>query len=350
MSYRVIQWATGVTGQYAVRSIADKPHLELVGARVYDAAKVGRDAGELAGLDPLGVYATDNEEELLATKADCVLWMGQVPTAEDGGVTELCRILASGKNVITIVHAFLLAPSTLPIEMREAIDKACAVGNSSLHFTGIDPGFANEVLGLTLSGICGRIDRISLLEVLNHEEYANADIVFNLMGFGLRPNDPCHFLEAMKPYFGASLQLVAEGLGAKIEDIQARREVWITPDSLDIAAGRIEAGTVGAVRYSYTAIINGEPRLSVEHVTRTRADQAPEWPQGRGYEITIEGEPRLHVTFELGGSDGRSELVDSVMAAALRAVNSIPAVCDAAPGLQTFLDLPMVTGLHTLPS
>lgn len=348
--YRVIQWATGTTGQAAIRTITERTDLEIVGARVYDSAKVGADVGETAGIGPIGVSGASDESDMLALDTDCVLWFGQVPMTPDGGVDELCRILSSGKNVVSIVHALLAAPDSLPPEMRDPIESACAEGASSLHFTGIDPGFANEVLALTLTSLCGHVDRVTVRELLDYREYSNATIVFDLMGFGKPPEEPTIFIDAMAPFFGASLNLVAQGLGIALDDIRPAHETRVTDRDVEIAAGKISSGTVGAMRFSYTGYVEGEPRVSIEHITRLAPDMAPDWPAGKGYEILIEGDPPVKASFELGIGEDRSELSDAVQAAAMRAVNSIPLVCAAPPGLRTVLELPMVTARNSSPT
>ena len=96
MTYRVIQWATGNVGKLSIQAIARHPELELVGVWVHDEAKVGRDAGEIAGIAPLGVSATHDVEALLALDADCVMYC-PLPWQVD----EMCRILESRKNIVT---------------------------------------------------------------------------------------------------------------------------------------------------------------------------------------------------------------------------------------------------------
>src|SRR5579864_8806137 len=71
-TYRVIQWATGKVGQVAIRHFAASPAFELVGVLVTNPAKVGKDAGEIAGIAPTGVLATDSVEAIVALNADCV--------------------------------------------------------------------------------------------------------------------------------------------------------------------------------------------------------------------------------------------------------------------------------------
>src|SRR5256714_12871665 len=70
MTYRVIQWATGLVGKEAIKGVVAHPELELVGAWVHSAEKVGRDVGELAGIGPIGVRATNRLDESCALHAD----------------------------------------------------------------------------------------------------------------------------------------------------------------------------------------------------------------------------------------------------------------------------------------
>ena len=96
MKHRVIQWATGTIGRRALAASLEHPQLEVVGVRVFDPGKVGQDAGALVGRAPVGVAATDDVDTLIALDADCVLHM---PSRLD--VDELCRVLESGKNVVS---------------------------------------------------------------------------------------------------------------------------------------------------------------------------------------------------------------------------------------------------------
>ena len=107
MTDRVIQWASGNVGRHAIRGVADHAHLELVGLYVHGEDKLGKDAGEISGIEPLGVPATNNIEEVLNLKADCIIHAplpskiyGDDPNAD---IDHICRALRSGKNVITVV-------------------------------------------------------------------------------------------------------------------------------------------------------------------------------------------------------------------------------------------------------
>ena len=93
--------------------------------------------------------------------------------------------------------------------------------------------------------------------------------------------------------FRASLMLLADGLGTAIDDFVYHREVAVADMAFGITAGRIEAGTVSAPRFGYTAVVAGRHALTVEHITRLGDDQAPDWPTGRGWKVTVEGRPSM---------------------------------------------------------
>ncbi|MFC3214389.1 hypothetical protein [Novosphingobium panipatense] len=102
-TWRVIQWATGNVGSRALRMVIEHPRMELAGLWVSSAEKAGKDAGELCGLGPTGVTATNSLEEIAALDADCVLFM---PQGTDWDA--LCTLLASGKNVVTTRETFII--------------------------------------------------------------------------------------------------------------------------------------------------------------------------------------------------------------------------------------------------
>jgi len=136
--YRVAVWATGGVGRYAIRTIADRPNLELVGVWVHSAGKNGKDAGELAGIDPVGVLATQDESEILGGDADCVVYAAPAPPRMREAIGDLCRILAAGKNIVTTAIPGLVYPrGSMPGRVIDTIRATAEAGGSSLFSTGI---------------------------------------------------------------------------------------------------------------------------------------------------------------------------------------------------------------------
>src|SRR3546814_2927913 len=121
--------------------------MELAGLYVHSADKAGRDAGELCGLEPTGVIATNDIDAIFALDADCVLYM---PAACD--VNEVCRLLGSGLNIVTTRGEFH-RPAGMDPAVRQRIEDACRQGGTSLHSTGSSPGFITEAVPLVLSSL-----------------------------------------------------------------------------------------------------------------------------------------------------------------------------------------------------
>src|SRR5438552_3895440 len=165
MSYRVIQWSTGNVGTFALRCIVGHPELELAGVWAHSTAKAGKDAGELCGLGRVGVCATTDGEALLALDADCVCYTATADLRPFEAVEDVARILASGKDVVSSSIVPLVHPQSFFPEVREKLEDACRRGGTSFFTSGVDPGFANDVLPLTLSGLCERWEEIRILEI-----------------------------------------------------------------------------------------------------------------------------------------------------------------------------------------
>jgi 2,4-diaminopentanoate dehydrogenase len=330
---RVIQWATGVTGMMSLRHVIDRTDLDLVGVRVYDPAKAGVDAGTLCGGGEVGLRATADRDEIISTDADVVLYMGKVETDTPGCFADVCELLASGKNVVATGSRFI-HPRSLHASLADGIENACRTGRSSFLGLGLYPGFVGESLAPILSRLTARVGRISIREVLNYSTYASHDLVFNAMGFGHAPDDTAPLLSntdyAASAWIG-SATVLAQSLGLEIGSVQGFREVETTPRALTVAAGEIPAGTVGAMRFG-VEVDCGATILAVEHLTRMADDLAPDWPREIGYEVTFDGEPNLRLHLVIGSHD-EDHSAQACLATAMHAINAIPTVMAAEPGL-----------------
>jgi 4-hydroxy-tetrahydrodipicolinate reductase len=346
MSYDVIQWSTGNVGAFALRCIIHHPELRLVGVVAYGEAKVGKDAGALCGLPPTGVVATNDIEALLATDADCVCYTASADLRPFEALEDVCRILEAGKNVVSSSIVPLVHPTSFMPEITERLTAACAKGGASFFTSGIDPGFANDVLPLTLSGLCERWEEIRILEIINYATYDQPQVLFETMGFG-KPMDHTPILltpGTLSLAWGGTIRLLAEGLGVELDEIRESFERRPATKAIRIGAHTVEPGTMAALRFEVQGIVGGKPALVVEHVTRLDDALAPEWPAGQGsYRVLIKGVPAMQCEFEFQDEKG-DHAVGGVLLTATRIVNAIPAVCQARPGLLSSLDLPLITG------
>jgi len=317
----------------SLRHVIGRPDLDLVGVRVYGPAKAGVDAGKLCGLADTGVLTTADRDEVINTDADVVLYMGKVETDTPGCFADVCDLLVSGKNVVATGSRFI-HPRSLHASLADGIEDACRTGNSSFLGLGLYPGFVGESLAPILARLTPRTRRISIREVLNYSTYASHDLIFNAMGFGHTPEDTTPLLTnteyAASAWIG-SATVLAQSLGLEIQSVEGFREVATTPRALTVAAGEIPAGTVGAMRFGVVADC-GDTTLAVEHLTRMADDLVPEWPTEIGYEVTFEGEPNMRLHLVIGSHD-EDHAAQGCLATAMHAINAIPAVVVAKPGL-----------------
>ena len=349
MTYRVVQWSTGNVGRHAIAGILARPDLTLAGVWVSDPAKVGRDAGTLAGLAPLGIAATGDADALLALRPDCVVYTAMADDRLAEAVEDLTRFLRAGINVVSSSPVFLQFPDgVVPEEALAPLRQAALDGGASLWVNGVDPGFANDWLPLVLTGVCQRIDQVRCLEILDYSTYDNAKVLFDIMGFGKPLADKPLLLQPgiLSLAWGSVVRQLAAGLGVALDRVEESYVRLAAPDTFEIAAGTIEGGTAAALRFEVRGMIGDRTVCVLEHVTRLRPDLGPDWPQPAGtgcYRVEVSGEPNYTLDLQLVGSDGDHNTA-GLKATAMRLVNAIPAVVQARPGLLTALDLPLVTG------
>ena len=342
MTYRVIQWATGTVGIHAAPAIAAHPDLELAGLWVHSDSKAGKDAGELCGGPPVGVLATQDAEALLDLDADCICYTANSDLRPDGVIDDITRMLAAGKNVVNTSYVPLLFPKAAGEGVYDKLQAACLEGGSSFYTSGIDPGFGNAGLAIHALALCKEVRRVRMLEIVNYATWDNPFTMFQIMGFGKQ--DPSQSL-LLSPgstalAWGPVLHLVASAIGLQLDSVEETHEILRADEDITIASGTVEAGTISGMRFEIIGLVDGEERIVVEHVTRLRDEDGPDWPQGSGYRILVEGEP--HLKIELGLS---SDLGDhnhaGCLATAMHVVNAIPSVIAADPGVLTMLDLPV---------
>lgn len=344
MTYKVIQWATGGVGRAAIGYIQAHPELELVGCWVSSEAKDGRDAGELAGIGPIGVTATRDVEALLATDADCVLYS---PVMADRAL--VCRLLASGKNVVTPLGWFY--PGSRDVADLRA---ACAEGGSTLHGTGIHPGGITERFPLMVSALCASITHVRAEEFSDIRTYGAPEVVGEIMLFGKTPEEAAaspmvHFLG---DGFGQSMDMVAAELGFAVDpDPLSLHEVAVATAPIDSPIGVIEPGRVAAQRFTWQRTVGGEPVITVRvnwFMGEEHLDAGWNFgPGGERFEVEVTGDPSSHVTFHGWHPESvAAGLVRNpgIVATANHGVSAIPYVCRADPGIKTYLDLPLIAG------
>ncbi|MGE2731804.1 dihydrodipicolinate reductase [Mycolicibacterium vaccae] len=342
VTYRVVQWTTGNVGKSSVAAIANHPNLELIGGYAWSQDKVGRDLGELVGIDPLGVQATNDVDALLALKPDAVVYN---PMWID--VDELVRILEAGVNVVA--SASFITGRNLGAD-REKLADACRRGGSTLFGSGVSPGFA-ELLAIVAGTACDRIDKVVIAESADTTLYDSPDTE-RPVGFGTAIDDPD--LEPMAAkgtaVFAEAVQLVADALGIELDEIRCVPEYAQTTEDLVMASWTIPAGHVAGVYASWQGMYRGRTVIDVNVRWKKGQTLEPDWPlDGDGWKITIEGRPTVNMSVGFLPPQDMIESATSIedffvlghIMTAMPPIHAIPAVVAAAPGIATYNDLPL---------
>lgn len=344
MTYKVIQWSTGNIGKRNISAITERDNLNLAGVLVYSESKNNVDAGTIAGIGEIGVKATNSIDEIIAMDADVVLHT-PLPSLvygeqEDADIENFCRLLESGKNVITIVG--YMYPKVHGQDLVKRIEDACAKGNTSFHGTGANPGWVGDVLPLTMSACSRTIHKIYTREITVYDAYPSPDIIFNIMGFNKTDDEfdrdiarQSHWLNGL---FRENIQMVADGLEIDLDDIVVTLHRSYAPTDLDIAAGTVRKGTIAGLNYKWAGMHKGHEAVVHETFWRASPSVSPEWPTGKHcVEIQGTGHMKLEFDWDILGED-------ILLSTGMHALNAIPYVCQAKAGIQTLLDLPWIMG------
>jgi len=345
---KVIVWGTGFVGKQVIGQLLAHPRFELVGVIVHAAEKDGVDVGTLCGLPPVGLRASRDARAVLSREADAVAYFG--PTAQylAENLANLTLAMTMGKDVVSTAMTPLVYPAACPSAMVGSLEEVCQRTGRTCFTTGIDPGFANDLLPMTLMGVCGRVERVRVQEILDYASYAGD---YSPMGLG-RPMEEKAILENPEVLvygWGHTVPMMADALGAPLEKIDTVWEKWATPAPLRYEHGVIPAGCCAAIRFEIRGWVGGEPRIVLEHCNRVTKAAAPDWPKGKMvehdvYRVVIEGEPCIEQETTLRDAATRDPNRAGCLATGMRAIHAIPAVCAARPGLLSALDLPLIAG------
>jgi hypothetical protein len=351
MAIRVALIGTGNCGGLALKQLVQDARFELTDVWVSTDAKVGRDAGELAGLDvTTGVAATNDLDAVIAANPDCIVYCAMGDTRLPDAMADVRKILAAGIDVVGSGLGVLQYPwQVIPDKYIQRVEDAAGEGNSTVFMTGVDPGFATDLLPFALAGTCQSIEQVRTMEIADYATYDGATVMFDVMGFGNEIGDlPMLYQPGILSIaWGTAIRQLAAGLGIEVDEIKDAVEQEPAPEDLEVAVGTIKKGTVAAVRFQIEGMVTGKPAIVVEHVTRLRPDLRPDWAQpaqpGGSYRVEITGEPSYVMDICPTSRNGDHNYA-AILAAAGRIVNAIPDVVAAAPGIRTTLDMPLVTG------
>lgn len=336
MTLKIVQWGTGVVGTDAARKILMRPDMELVGCFAHGAAKVGQDIGTLIGREPVGIAATNDIGKIIAARPDCVLYMPLVWSIDD-----MCALLEAGINIVSTAN--FITGRSFGEEARQRLDAAARQGGVSLFGTGINPGQANA-LALVVSAACGTIHHVMVREAVDATSYASRDTWVSL-GFGGPADAPGLGAKVRERslVFEDTVEMMAQALKVEIDaEIGFRIEYATATEDLHLGYMDIEKGMVCGLSMTYSGMVAGVSVIDLQLIWRIGYAMTPDW-KVEGYVIEIEGNPGLRANFRTTGDPTSGGLTT-----AMNAVNAIPAVCGARPGIVTVNDLPVISAAYSV--
>jgi 4-hydroxy-tetrahydrodipicolinate reductase len=336
MTIRVVHWGVGATGRLGLQGVLGHPDLELVGLIVQRPENAGKDAGELCDRSRTGVIATGSVDEMLALKPECLAYFGAGVNDPQTGLENVARFLEAGVDVVTTSFSSLVHPEHGPAPLRSRLEAACRRGGASFFATGVEPGFASDILPMAVLSATDRVDALRVLEI--------ADYSTNPADYGQRPTfgfgmpmdyEPVMFTgDLLTGVWGPVVRGMADAIGVKLDGLRQWHEFGATSRDLETAFGRIDAGTRSAFRFAVEGLLGGKPIVALEHVSFLSPETPAHWPRSAlgkhaVYRIEITGRPSS--TLELGYDFIQAE-EHALIATAMRAINAIPSVVAAPPG------------------
>lgn len=336
---RVVQWTSGIVGKTSLREIIASPNLELVGLYCHGESKVGVDAGTIAGIEKVGVKATNDIDEIIALKPDCIVYMPQWPDIE-----QIERILEAGINIVTTAR--ICTGHYYPDNAGERIDRAAKKGGVSFYGTGMNPGYI-PTLALAATGVCGKVKKITILESTDCVMYEGVG-TWEAYGFGkpLNYDKLRQELWDAEPDYRELLELIASAVGVTLDEMTLDVEYAVADDDRDLGYIFIPKNTVAGINATWRGMVAGTTFVEVQTIWKLGSiyghTETPNWEILFGYKLDVEGD--MNVTLNCLFMPEDIEKIDIGIPTAMPAVNSILQTCEAPPGIVTVKDLKLITG------
>ena len=343
---RVFQVATGNVGTEMIKRLQTHPDLELIGLHCYTPEKIGRDAGEIAGLAPIGVTATGTVEEIIAAKPDVVTFHGVFPDEE-----LYVKVLEAGINIVTTAdwitgwHRDTNHPHPSGRRTTDILREAAELGGVSFYGTGMNPGL-NQILGVVCSANVAAIENVTTIESVDVSCHHSKDTWIEV-GYGRPVDDPeiPAMLEKYTRVFADSVLMMADCFDVRLDEVRFSYELGACIKDVDLGWYTLPKGSLGGNYVKYQGIVDGVPRVETHLEWQMTPHTDPSWNIKGCYITKIQGDPCVynkHMVFpkpgiDLSNPDNFASIGMTITG--LPALNSIRSVVAARPGLITSADL-----------
>jgi len=336
---RILHWGVGEMGAGMARMVQEIPGLSSVGVVVRPGPREGKDLGELIGLGrSLGVRAVSDPSQAQAkSPADIALHATGSFTRQI--YPQLVTLVELGLDVITVAEEMAFPWHREP-ELADELDRLARAHGVTVVGTGINPGFVLDTLIIALTGACWEVRKIRAARINDLSPFGPA--VMKTQGVGTTPEEFQRGLAEGTIVghvgFPESMRLIARAIGWQLEEIREEREPIISRTHRQTRHVTVEPGMVAGCRHTACGLINGEVVIELEHPQQVL-------PETEGVKtgdyIWIEGVPEINLV-------NRPEIPGGIGTMAV-AVNLIPLVRQAPPGLLTMADLPLPRAVPRLP-
>jgi 4-hydroxy-tetrahydrodipicolinate reductase len=326
---RVIQYGLGAMGSVMAKMILEKRDLKLVGAIVHREEENGKDVGELIGLKKkTGVKATTDAAKLFkSAKADVVLQatVSYVPKVWE----QIAPAVKAGLNVVTIAEEMGYPFKKYP-KLCATMDREAKKHGVSILGTGINPGFAMDILPLMISGICHSVKHVKVTRLINFAPFGAA--IQHNIGIGFTPREFKAGVAAGKLPLHIGMPEcvyeVADGLGWKIDRVKETREPVFAKKRVKVPGYKtVEKGHVVGFNHRFFGYMKGKEKIVLEELGNV--DPSLEYSNT----IRIDSLPRLVEWMNVPMGN---------LTTTAHAVNVLPWVVKARPGLLSMKELPVV--------
>ncbi len=331
---RVLQWGLGAMGSGMARLALKKSGLKIVAAVDGYEGYNGKDLGEILGVDKTGIIVTNNPESVLDKEKVDVVVIATTSWTEKQ-MPDLRKILKAGINCISIAEE-MSTPEAQNPELAKELDELAKANGVSILGTGVNPGYVLDLMVVMLTGGCHEVERIEASRVNDLSPYGPT--VMETQGVGTSPEAFRAGVEAGTIVghvgFPESIRMISDAIGLGVDRIEEIREPIVSTVRRETPHVVVEPGMVAGCAHIGIGYRGDKEVIRLIHPQQVHPQLEG---QDTGDYINIYGTPEVHmaITPEYAGGIATQGI----------AVNMIPHVFAATPGLKRMIDMPTPAAL-----
>ena len=326
MSIRVMHFGLGPIGAAVVRQVAMRPGFKVVGGIDVDPEKVGRDLGDVVGLDRRlrANVSADARSAIKAAQPDVVVLC--TSSSLKKVLSQMEEILKLRVPIVSTTEE-LAYPTKSNMRYARAIHQLAKKHKVAVLGTGVNPGFVMDALPIMLTGVCERVEAIKVERI---QDARIRRLPFQQkIGAGLtREQFQKKVDDGSVRHVGLaeSVSMIADALGWKLDRITDEIQPKMATETVASEFLAVDPGYVCGIVQDGIGYKGGQPVITLHMEAYLGAPESYD-------AVEIVGSPAL--TSKVAGG------VHGDIATASIVVNSLPKILDVAPGLHTMRDMPL---------